>query len=144
MKTTRRFNQNRFFSYVRIAIAGTLVTTGAAMAFVATKPSAPDVGPAAPENGVYIVQMIAAPAVSYTGGIAGYNATAPRRGQKINPLESNTLRYVGYLKSKHDQLFGKFTAAKRSTIMRLVLMALLRSSPPNRLRHSGSRPASSR
>ena len=77
------------------------------MAFVATKPSAPDVGRPAPENGVYIVQMIAAPAVSYSGGIAGYNATAPRRGQKINPLESNTLRYVGYLKSKHDQALRK-------------------------------------
>ncbi|KAF5406632.1 MAG: Subtilase family protein [Candidatus Udaeobacter sp.] len=107
MKTTRRFNRNRFFSYLRITIAVTLVTTGAAMAFVATKPSAPDVGPPAPENGVYIVQMLAAPAVSYSGGIAGYNATAPQHGRKIDPAARDTVRYVGYLKSKHDAALRK-------------------------------------
>jgi subtilisin family serine protease len=107
MKTAPLFNQNRFFSLLRIATAGTLLTAGAAMAFVAAKPNSPDVRQDAPQNGVYIVQMLAAPAVSYSGGIAGYNATAPRRGQKINPLESNTLRYVGYLKSKHDEALRK-------------------------------------
>src|SRR4029453_18149828 len=93
---------NRFFSHLRIAIAGTLVTSGAAMAFVATKPTSP-VGPAAPVNGVYIVQMLAAPAVSYSGDIAGYNATAPHQGRKIDPAAPDTVRYVGYLKSKHDE-----------------------------------------
>jgi hypothetical protein len=77
------------------------------MAFVATKPTAPDVGPPVAQNVVYIVQMLASPAVTYLGGIAGYNATAPQRGQKLNPLESNTLRYVGYLKSKHDEVLRK-------------------------------------
>jgi hypothetical protein len=107
MKTARRFIRNRFFSLLRIATAGTLLTAGAAMALVATKPSSPDVGQTGPQNGVYIVQMLAAPAVSYSGGIAGYNATAPHHGRKIDPLASNTVRYVGYLKSKHDEALRK-------------------------------------
>ena len=35
MKTLRRFTRNRFFSYARIASAGTLISAAAAMAFVA-------------------------------------------------------------------------------------------------------------
>lgn len=77
------------------------------MAFVATKPTSPDVWQNAPQNGVYIVQMLAAPAVSYSGGIAGYNATKPGKGQKIDPLAANTLSYVSYLKGKHDEAVRK-------------------------------------
>ena len=107
MKTARRFIRNRFFSLLRIATAGTLLTAGAAMALVATKPSSPDVGQTGPQNGVYIVQMLAAPAVSYSGGVAGYNATKPGKGQKIDPLAANTLSYVSYLKGKHDEAVRK-------------------------------------
>jgi subtilisin family serine protease len=107
MKTAPLFNQNRFFSLLRVATAGTLLTAGAAMAFVATKPTSPDVRQNAPQNGVYIVQMLAAPAVSYSGGIAGYNATKPGKGQKIDPLAANTLSYVSYLKGKHDEAVRK-------------------------------------
>ena len=103
MKTASAFNRNRFFSLLRIATAGTLLTAGAAMAFVATKPNSPDIRQDAPQNGVYIVQMLAAPAVGYSGGIAGYNATAPHHGRKIDPAAPDTVRYVGYLKSKHDE-----------------------------------------
>jgi len=98
---------NRFTSILRIASAGTLVSAGAAMALFAAKPNAPDVASAAPENGVYIVQMKAAPAVSYTGDVSGYSATKPGRGQKIDPLALDTVRYVGYLKGKHDEALRK-------------------------------------
>ena len=107
MKTIRWFSRNRFFSHLRITTAGTLLTTGAAMAFVATKATPPDPGTAVPENGVYIVQMKASPVVSYTGDIQGYNATKPGKGQKIDPLAANTLSYVGYLKGKHDEAVRK-------------------------------------
>src|SRR5262245_10800222 len=41
MKTTRRFNRNRFTSILRIASAGTLISAGAAMAvFAASGPPA--------------------------------------------------------------------------------------------------------
>ena len=64
MKTVPPFNRNRFFSLLRVATAGTLLTAGAAMAVVATRPNSPDARPDAPQNGVYIVQMLASPAVS--------------------------------------------------------------------------------
>jgi hypothetical protein len=51
--------------------------------------------------------MLAAPAVSYTGDIHGYNATKPGKGQKIDPLAANTLSYVGYLKGKHNEAVRK-------------------------------------
>jgi Peptidase inhibitor I9 len=107
MKTAPAFTRNRFFSLLRLATAGELLTAGAGTAFVATKPTSPDVRQGAPKNGVYIVQMLAAPAVSYSGGIAGYNATKPGKGQKIDPLAANTLSYVGYLKGKHDEAVRK-------------------------------------
>ena len=77
------------------------------MALFAAKPSAPDAASNAPKNGVYIVQMKAAPAAAYTGDIAGYSATKPGKGQKIDPLAANTLSYVGYLKGKHDEALQK-------------------------------------
>ena len=107
MKTTRRFSRNRFFSLLRVATAGTLLTGGAAMAFVATKPSSPDAASAVPENGVYIVQMAAAPVASYTGDIAGYRTTKPSQGHKVDPLAADTVRYVSYLKGKHDEALRK-------------------------------------
>ena len=103
----RWFNRNRFSSILRIGSAGTLVSVAAGMALFAAKPSAPDAASAAPQNGVYIVQMKASPAVSYTGDISGYNATKPGKGQKIDPLAANTLSYVSYLKGKHDEAVRK-------------------------------------
>src|SRR5215510_6983631 len=107
MKTRRWFNRNRFTSILRIGSAGTLLTAGAAMALFAAKPVAPDAASSAPKNGVYIVQMKASPVVSYTGGVSGYNATKPGRGQKIDPLAANTLSYVSYLKGKHVEAIRK-------------------------------------
>jgi hypothetical protein len=82
MTTIRWFNRNRFSSLRRIGSAGTLVSVAAGMALFAAKPSAPDAASGAPQNGVYIVQMKASPAVSYTGDISGYNATKPGKGRK--------------------------------------------------------------
>src|SRR4051812_20395471 len=54
------------------------------------------------QNGVYIVRLGELPAVAYDGGIAGYAATKPARGEKINPNSPDVAKYVGYLKNKHD------------------------------------------
>jgi subtilisin family serine protease len=107
MKTTRLFSRNRFFSFVRVASACTLLTAAAAMAVFAAKPSSQDADSSGPANGVYIVQMKLAPAAGYRGDIPGYNATAPSQGQKIDPLAADTVRYVGYLKGKHDEALRK-------------------------------------
>lgn len=53
-------------------------------------------------NRAYIVQMADAPVTAYTGGIAGYAATKPARGSKINPNSPDVQRYKALLASRQD------------------------------------------
>lgn len=55
-----------------------------------------------PQGRLVIVQMAAAPAVAYDGGIAGYPATRPAKSRKLDPLDPNVVRYTDYLKAQHD------------------------------------------
>ncbi len=45
----------------------------------------------------YVVQMVAAPAASYTGGVAGLTATKPAAGQKLNVDAADVQNYLDYL-----------------------------------------------
>jgi subtilisin family serine protease len=54
------------------------------------------------DNGVYVVQMSAAPVVAYKGEVPGYRATKPARGQKIDPNDPHVINYAGYLDARHD------------------------------------------
>ena len=57
-----------------------------------TRGGGPEPTPVAPSvNTVYIVQMAERPVVAYTGDIAGYQATRPARGQKIDPAGADAL-----------------------------------------------------
>jgi subtilisin family serine protease len=60
----------------------------------------------------YIVRMIQNPVVAYEGGIAGYRATAPAKGGKIDSLNADVVKYVGYLKAKHDEKLAKVGGQK--------------------------------
>jgi subtilisin family serine protease len=63
-------------------------------------------------NGVYVVQMSDAPVVAYTGGIPGLKATAPKKGQKIDPFSSDVVAYAGYLNAKHGAAVGAVGGSK--------------------------------
>ncbi len=82
---------------------------------LATAAAGNDVGAQVREssNGVYIVQMIEQPVVAYTGGIKGLAATAPKMGQKINPNSSAVVKYVNYLKEKHESAIGKVGGGRK-------------------------------
>ena len=82
-----------------------LLSGAAAMALYAAAPASS--GSSQSGNGVYIVQMQDAPAVSYKGGVAGYQPTAPKKGEKINPIAPDVMKYVSYLKAKHDAALAK-------------------------------------
>ncbi len=64
-------------------------------------------------NSVYIVRMADDPVVAYKGGIKGYSATAPKKGQKIDPDNPNVAKYFGYLETKHDQALQKAGGANK-------------------------------
>src|SRR5687767_172306 len=95
----------RLLPKLRIGATALLLSGAAAMALYAAAPASS--GSSQSGNGVYIVQMEDAPAVAYKGGIAGYQATAPKKGEKINPIAPDVVRYVGYLKGKHDAALAK-------------------------------------
>lgn len=63
-------------------------------------------------TGVYVVEMAGSPVVAYRGGIAGLKATAPKKGQKINPFSAAVVNYVAYLNTKHDAAIGKVGGKK--------------------------------
>ena len=109
MKNPHSFTRSsRVTSRLRIVTASTLILAAAAMAVFAARPARPPAPDAAPvDNGVYIVRMLPSPAASYTGDVQGYPATKPKKGEKIDPSAANTVRYVGYLKGKHDQALQK-------------------------------------
>ena len=66
------------------------------------------------QSKLYIVQMSDPPVVAYTGGIAGLKATKPNRGQKINPLSNEVVRYGDFLTAKHDAALRGVGGAKKS------------------------------
>lgn len=63
--------------------------------------------------GTYIVQLAEWPVVAYDGSIAGYKATKPAPGSKIDPASTDVVKYVGYLKYRHDALLKSVGASKK-------------------------------
>jgi subtilisin family serine protease len=56
--------------------------------------------------------MIDNPVVAYKGDIKGIKATAPKKGQKIDPNSPAVVDYVSYLTSKHDKALAKVGGEK--------------------------------
>ncbi len=100
----------RFFylAMVLVLLAGLLPVASTGQAAPAS--TAGHVGDSA--NGVYIVQLLDEPVVGYEGGIKGLKATAPRNGQKIDPLSTAVVNYVTYLVGKHDKALSNVGGQK--------------------------------
>ncbi|HEV3478444.1 MAG TPA: S8 family peptidase [Gaiellaceae bacterium] len=64
-------------------------------------------GPSSAEKAVYIVRLAESPVVAYDGGIAGYKATRPAKGKKIDPNSTDVARYARYLDGRHDTVLAK-------------------------------------
>jgi subtilisin family serine protease len=63
-------------------------------------------------SGIYIVQLKDTPVIAYTGDVAGYAATKPGKGQKINRNSKNVKKYAAYLEKKQDQAIDSVGAEK--------------------------------
>jgi subtilisin family serine protease len=64
-------------------------------------------------NNIYIVELADKPVSAYTGGIRGYPATKPRRGQKFDPNSPAVVNYMSFLQSRHDEVLAKVGGAKK-------------------------------
>jgi hypothetical protein len=94
-----------------LVLAGGLAGTASMAAPIKAK--AASAGKSKQSNSVYIVRMADDPVVAYKGGIKGYSATAPKKGQKIDPDNPNVQKYFGYLATKHDQALQKAGGANK-------------------------------
>ncbi|HVF61374.1 MAG TPA: S8 family serine peptidase [Thermoanaerobaculia bacterium] len=68
---------------------------------------------AGPAADAFIVRMSEDPVVAYRGGIPGLKATKPAKGQKINPNSPDVVRYVTYLKGRHDAALAAVGGARK-------------------------------
>ncbi|HEX9773583.1 MAG TPA: S8 family peptidase [Steroidobacteraceae bacterium] len=64
-------------------------------------------------NNVYIVRLAGSPVTAYKGGIKGYAATRPRKGQKIDPDSSKVVNYMSYLTARHDAVLAAVGGGKK-------------------------------
>lgn len=80
-----------------VAAAFTLVLPVATQAFAAPEVKLDDTVKS------YIVQLASAPIATYSGGQAGIPATAPAKGQKVNPSSSNAKAYAAHLRNQQRQ-----------------------------------------
>jgi subtilisin family serine protease len=61
---------------------------------------------------VYLVVLDGAPAAAYQGGVAGYAATKPAPGRRLDMRAANVARYAGYLRARHDAVANGVGAAR--------------------------------
>lgn len=93
------------FKWSRRFAAFSVVTGLAALSATAAVHAAP--AKAGNASRVYIVQMNQLPVAAYTGGIKGYAATKPLKGQKIDPNGHAVVTYKAYLESQHNAMLAK-------------------------------------
>src|SRR5687767_6439354 len=67
----------------------------------------------AASSGIYIVQMADSPAGSYAGGVAGLPATKASRGNKLDPNDTDVIRYGAYLQTKHDEALARVGGGRK-------------------------------
>jgi len=70
-------------------------------------PAAAAPQPTAQGDGVYIVQLIEAPAAAYDGSTAGYQKTKPAKGKKLDSAAPEVVAYTTYLTGKQDATLRK-------------------------------------
>ncbi|MDH3747880.1 MAG: S8 family serine peptidase [Gammaproteobacteria bacterium] len=61
---------------------------------------------------IYIVQLADAPVVAYDGGMRGYRATKPRKGQKLDPQNRHVRKYAAYLEREQDRAIQSVGGSK--------------------------------
>ena len=109
-------NRRWFAALAAVPLALSAVGTGVAGAAPTGVPAAApalSAATSADTDGVYIVQMADLPVVAYDGSTAGYAATKPAKGKKIDVTSAAVTRWTDNLKSKHGNALRSVGATSR-------------------------------
>ncbi len=90
-----------------------LLLAAAGMSLLPVTAIAASDGKAAHKNTAYIVQLAEQPVAAYTGGIKGYTATKPNKGQKIDPNHPQVVSYMSYLAARQDSVLNGVGGGKK-------------------------------
>lgn len=90
---------------------------------------------------IYIVQVAGSPIASYTGDVAGFAATKPAKGAKVDTRSSAAKAYRAHLRAKRSELLRKVDLGARPALYNydVVLNGFamkLTASEANRLAHT--------
>lgn len=72
----------------------------------------PSPGKQAGQVRTYIVRMVDEPVASYTGTRAGFRATKPAKGQRLDPRDPAVINDASFLVSTHDDALGRVGGRK--------------------------------
>ncbi len=78
---------------------------------------------AMPPSDVTIVIMAQAPAVAYAGGVAGFAATQPAEGEKLNAASADVVSYAQFLQSSQASVLAAAGAGPQPGRLPLHLCA---------------------
>ena len=90
---------------------GALLVLAAAAILVAVVPASQGAGDES--TSTYVVQLVQAPAVTYEGGVSGYAATKPARGNKLAKHSSKVSNYTAYLDRQHSAALAEVSDADK-------------------------------
>ena len=65
-------------------------------------------------NKIYIVRLEESPITAYKGGIKGYAATKPAKGNKVDPNSAGVVNYKAYLEGRHDAVLAAAGGGKKT------------------------------
>lgn len=63
---------------------------------------------------MYIVQLAELPVAGYDGRIAGFKATRPANGRKLDSTNPDVVAYTGYLMSRHDAVMASAGVSRKA------------------------------
>jgi hypothetical protein len=83
----------------------------AAVAVIAAVPAAG--GASGGDTALYVVQLVQPPVAGYEGGVAGYPATKPARGKKLDATSADAKKYAGLLEDQHNRALSTVGGADK-------------------------------
>ncbi len=101
-----------------VAVAAATITAApAAGARSSDVPSGtPTANGQAYKAGKYVVMFDGLPAASYRGGIAGYAATKPAKGERMRPSRPEVVKYRSYLQARHDRVLDSVGVGSKARL----------------------------